>query len=201
MVQGLYDIMAEHWPPMVKSKKRKSEDALGEEPSGENVEGPDGDDPQLPGLEDDWGEAMLAEQLGAQVVGIVEPYPDSQILPDSMDPAVTPPEEVVPTESVEAEPLNQQDTLNLEESSSVSPTVIETSPSSSKEVVDVGDSPPPPTFRTEVKGDPMPSRDEYSISDLVHLRRRIAELKLLSQASVCFFKTCHRLSMAAACYC
>ena len=199
--------MAEQWPIKVKAKRRPSVDiestaaAAAETleytaPTEDNVYVPmpvdphdsveDGDnEPQVPVLEDDLSEALLAASLGVEVVAPVVPIPDSQIPPDSLD--IPQPEGPVTAASSAETPQDQelfwQDAqsdhppgyVDSQDLGSVAPTEIEKSPSPSKtSVVHIQDSP-----LVTVK-DPMPSAGSYSKEDIAMLQSRIADLKQLT---------------------
>ena len=118
--------------------------------------------PEAAPLEDDFGEAVLAQQLGIAVVAAVEPCPDSQIPPDTMD-------------------LSTPAATELDSVESLAPTEIEATPPAPSTGERVKMDEPLPI---EIKGDPMPSRDKYSAEDLGLLRERIAQIKWLSLVSV-----------------
>ena len=178
-MQALYEQISEYWAPKVKSRKSKSvvsmddhqDDACCDQDPYSKQDDPDDPPSDVP-LENDMGEAVLAQQLGVDVVHAVEPCPDSQIPPDSMD-----------NQSASCEKAAMEtelDTLD-NQSQSLTPTEIEKIPPS-KDVVVIAESPVP--IKTTINGDPMPSKHMYSAQDLDKLRARIAELKLLSIISV-----------------
>lgn len=137
--------------------------------------GDDGGEGDVPTLEDEYGEAVLATHLGVNPVTPVVPCSDSQVPPDSMCPgAVNEEEQQEVPERLEYPPFVD---------SPIAPTELETTPphqgEAVSEVVDITDS-PPITIPTEVK-DPVPSANMYSMEVLEDVRARIAKLKYLEK--------------------
>ena len=174
MVQILYDVITEHWAPKPNHKKRSLE---GLEPnvdkSGGDSSEPTGEEAQeceAPCIQDDYGEACLAENLGVELMA----------------------QEVIPATQPfdgEGETLTQGfgevEPVALFQNSQVADTEVDESTPKQSEVIEVLDSQPTViTFTsgamTTVLTDPMPSKKKYTQEDLKTLRAKIEKVKCLN---------------------
>ena len=179
IIRSIYELISKYWTP---KKSRGSKESLAE------AQEPEGEEPEVPCLHDDYGESRLAEALGVPAVAqcqVVQPLPDSQILPDTFigndlgEHLPTPMEE---EEIPASQPVPEHLSMELGDtyvdpitpaSSEVAPTELEVTPQPSK-VVEVHDSPAPLKITVT---DPMPNADKYSPEDLAALQQKIAMIK------------------------
>ena len=178
--------MSEHWEPRV---KRRSQESLLESQGGDaetsggdhvgQVDGDDtGDTPEAHCMQDDYGEACLAESLGV-VLMAHEVLPDTQA-PDDTQVEDNTMESLAPQGLVleHPEPL---ELFNTNTDSQITPTELD-EPTPCKSVVEILDSPPPvvTSSMTSTGGTDVmspSSKKQYSQDDLDSVRAKIELMK------------------------
>lgn len=194
-MKSLYDLIGNYWA-IVKNKKKRSTESL------EHVlqeEDPIYLSPtyEVESESDEYGDAQLADMLGVHTALPVEPCPESQVPPDSMAFAETEPVDQAPGSSPSHSPRKEElPTLeDLEvstpeitdgygqvatEESPITPTEIEVTPPTAKNVAGLSSSPAPFTEEGVSVEDVEGAK---SMEDLASVRLRIENLKYLSSTS------------------
>ena len=170
MVKILYDIITEHWAPKVKSQKRKD--------SSEPLEPEDSNECEAPCIQDDYGEACLAESLGVKLM-VEEVIPASQPVDETQYPDLG---EVQPVALFQD---SQVADTEVDEGTPKKWEMVEVEVKEKSEVIEVLESQPTVTTftsgaMTTVITDPMPSKKKYTQEDLNALRAKIAKVKYLT---------------------